>query len=218
MSKTKASPGVPAEVGVEVSEETTIEDITSLLHVKCVGLSELMFNRFTSIEEAESMPPEDKLYLDDERQLFLPSNNVIAFLGSRQKSCAAKFKGKKREPFCEGILANVTIDPMEIPITREGERIKFSKFIADKDEEAGIYVAHHKALVKKGSSYIPLPTHRPVIKLPWEVEFDVMLLENDDGITVNLLSSWIIKGGLSVAFGSYRPAYGRFLAKVTQVR
>lgn len=183
------------------------------VHVE--GVSGVMFNRF--IDMTSEHTPDEKMHLelvDGKKLLCWPSENVMSFLGARSggKSCAAKFMGKKAGPYYDAVLASVVIEPEYIPITKEGKRVEFHGWRDEEDKASGLKIAHHKAIVVKNKALIPVPQARPVLALPWEMDFSVSWFSaNEAKITRALLEDWFMRGGLAVGFGSYRPRFGRFL-------
>ena len=95
---------------------------------------------------------------------------------------------------------------MNIPITRDGKPIVLSGFEHDRDAAGGIYVHRCVARLKDG---IPNPKVRPVIELPWEVEFDMHILE-EGGVREVTLKGYIERGGLAIGLGTYRGVFGKF--------
>ena len=57
---------------------------------------------------------------------------------------------------------------------------------------------------------IPNPKERPVIELPWEIEFNIIHFENSDVSLITLKQLFDI-GGISIGFGTYRGVYGKFI-------
>lgn len=114
--------------------------------------------------------------------------------------------GKTYTKTANEFLAFVQVTPTHIPLTRNGEPIVFNEFVGDLDEKAGIYVDRRVARLNKG---IPNPKVRPVVKLPWELEFDLHILEEGDVREVTL-KGYIARGGLALGLGTYRGVFGKF--------
>jgi len=93
-----------------------------------------------------------------------------------------------------------------VPILRNGTPIEFTEFIDGHDKAAGIHVEYHVARLDKG---IPNPKERPVIELPWSMEFNVTLF-NNPVVDENLLKEAFVRGGLQLGFGTFRGVYGKF--------
>ena len=186
------------------------------LHVVCDGLAPIMFDRYTSID-VKHIAPEDKLYLSEEdgETLVMPAKNILSFLGASKKSCCDVFMGRKRAPYVSACKYAVMIEQQEIPFIRNGKTIKFTGW--DKGTEvcasAKVYVDHDKGIVWNKGLAVPVELHRPVLEMPWSLEFDIVLWTNEY-IDSKLLQQWITAGGIQIGFGSYRPRFGRFLATV----
>jgi len=207
----------------QATEAVGLKELQELteVRVKFTGLTAIMFDRFVSME-GEELPPEKKLYLREEgkrKRVILPSGNIMSFLAGEKKSCCAFF-AKKGEgaKIRQMIWGAVAIRPDEIPFTRDGKPAYFKGF----GEGTGFRIDERKAIVKKGGQLIPQPTIRPVMELPWELEFDLTLWGNDlkfrffpeEGRT---LANWFIRGGLMVAIGNFRPHFGRFTAEFKEI-
>lgn len=195
--------------------DTTIAN--EKLSVVCTGITPLMFDRYQGIDG--EVAPEDKLYLsrDGKGHVVIPSKNLESFLGSddQRKSCAGLFMGKKRGPYVQACGYAITVEPWEIPITRNGKPIVFKGWDAKSDppssKSAGIHVDYDKGVVPgKG---VPVELKRPLIELPWKITFDVTLWKNDL-IDRKRLTDWLTNGGIQVAIGNHRPKFGRFAAAV----
>jgi len=165
------------------------------------GLKDVMFDRYPGDNKTELMP-EQKLYCaEDGKTLVLPTANLFSFLGAENTtSCAKKFGAKGWRNIASGFLSFLSIDPDPIPFTKNGKPIQFDGF--DKD----VYVREDVARLKGG---IPNPKKRPVIKLPWELSFDLTIFRNEY-FQEELLQGYIERGGLVIGLGSYRPVFGKF--------
>jgi hypothetical protein len=76
---------------------------------------------------------------------------------------------------------------------------------------AGIYENFAVTRVKKGQTMIPIPIIRPVLKAPWEIEFDVRIIERVGGVVkCSRVGMWLQRAGELVGLGNWRPRYGRF--------
>ena len=176
------------------------------------GMVGLLIDRFIDMS-ADERPPEQKLYLTEGNLLVFPSENIFSFLyGESPGGCAKRFEGKRWKEYKMVGMSYTTIQPELIPITRNGKQIRFNKFNDEYDKEAKIRVLHHKANVKKGTLNIPSPKARPMIELPWEMNFEVTIFENAL-INITKMLNWFERGGLQIAIGTYRPRFGRFLVE-----
>ena len=80
------------------------------------------------------------------------------------------------------------------------------EFNQDRDPLSGLYKAVHVARLDKG---IPNPKERPVLPLPWSLNFFLEYLANDD-VKLSEIQDLFVRGGQTVGFGTFRPAYGKF--------
>lgn len=175
--------------------------------VKLVGTMEMMFDRYAGDNKTQ-LPVEAKMYfMKDNKTLCLPAINILSFLSAKNTTSVAKLVGGKAyKGTADAMLSYVTINPQFIPITRNGQPIVFNYFTNGRDDEAGIYVHRSVARLDKG---IPNPKERPVVELPWELEFNLCLIKNDV-VDETLLQTAFIKGGLALGLGTFRGLFGKF--------
>jgi len=179
--------------------------------VQCSGIVGLLEDRFIDMS-ADERPPEQKLYLNAEKQLIFPSENIISFLYSEKDGCAKRFEEKKWKNYVKEGMACTSILPEFPTINRNGQPIQFVEFQNEYDDSAFIRVLHHKATIKKGSASIPSPKIRPMIEIPWGIEFEITIFDNAL-IDLQKIKNWFIKGGTKIGFGTYRPRFGRFMVE-----
>ena len=147
------------------------------------------------------------MYLDHNQHLILPSLNVSSLLtAENSKSVCRTFFGKAGKEVGLGISSYVFITPFEIPIHDGEQPIIFTGF----NEQ--IYVQIHVARLAKG---IPNPRHRPVIALPWFVDFTVEYVENPYCSMETLRQAFTYGGTLGL--GTFRPFFGRYELSLWQV-
>lgn len=98
-----------------------------------------------------------------------------------------------------GIKAYTSITPFDIPIEDDNGPIKFDGW----NEQ--IKAVQHVARLSKG---VPNPKHRPVLSLPWKIEFNVEYVVNTYCTLENLKQAfnW---GGIA-GVGTFRPYFGRY--------
>jgi hypothetical protein len=162
-----------------------------------------MFDRYAGSNN-EQLAPMDKVYLDsqDKSTLVFPSVNILSFLSSQNsESAPQRILGKKWKSVAKAALSFVDIDPIEIPFMRNGKSIK--------RDESDLYIAFHVARMKKGMLTIPNPKERPVLPLPWELSFNITLMDNPD-LTESILKRLFYEGGISIGWGTFRGVYGKF--------
>ena len=171
------------------------------LHVVLSGLTPFMADAFRGQEE---IPPEQKLYYGlDKKTLILPASNIVGFLTSKSShSCLRVFTSNKdwktRGP---EIVGNVYVDPVSIPFLSDGKPIKF-----DGKWNEVVYIDERMA---RPSNTARVMARRPVITLPWTLEFTLTINETEF-VTASRIKDWFARGGISVGVGAYRPMFGRF--------
>lgn len=181
-------------------------DITEI-RVKLTGLTDIMFDRYGGDNKTQ-LPVESKMYyLPDGKTLCLPALNLQSFLASKNTTSVSKMVGGKSwGAIADAMLSYIQVSPMMIPITRNNAPIGFNQFLNGRDTAAGIYVHKSVARLAKG---IPNPKERPVIELPWELEFNLSLIKNDV-VDETLLLTAFKKGGLAIGLGTFRGVFGKF--------
>lgn len=174
--------------------------------VRIVGLRPIMFDRYAGDNKTQ-LAPEQKLYLSPGLEVILPTANVMSFLGAQNTESAAKrFCGKGWRSAAAALTSFVTIDPDPLVLERGGKPIKFAGFDDGPGGERGAYVDHAVARLPKG---IPNPKERPVIALPWEISFEITLMQNPS-VDETLLMRLFEQGGAAIGFGTYRGVFGKF--------
>jgi hypothetical protein len=160
-----------------------------------------MFDQFKG---QESLPPEQKLYLSAGTQnVILPSSNMEGFLASKSPptSCLRAFVSNKEWNQIHGeIRGNVSILETEIPFTADGKPVVFDSWNGQiiKDER-----------MARPSKTARVMATRPVLRLPWELEFTMVILENET-VKEAKLKDWFVRGGYSVGLCANRPTFGKF--------
>lgn len=140
-------------------------------------------------------------------ELIFPAVNILSFLCAENTKSAVKSFYDKREykDVAQAILGFVSVDPGEIPITRDGKTpIVFSGL-----KEGEIELHRSVARLAKG---IPNPKQRPLLHLPWQIGFQVALFQNDK-IDEEGLRNLFEKGGLLIGLGTFRGVFGKFKVK-----
>ena len=168
------------------------------IQVKIVGIKPLLFNKFNGIQD-EAIPTEKKFDLDG-GNIVIKSSRLLSFLfdmgdtaGGRNTIGAIKmFTGRKHKSLIVQGNAFIGVEPLTIPLTRNGKPIVFKKFGAN-----GILEYEDKT--GKGKPQI---VKRPLIETPWEAEFQISLVENDF-ISFDDLKGWFEKGGIMVGLGAW---------------
>lgn len=195
------------------SEQGTRETICRRVRIR--GLMPIMFDRYAGDNETQ-LAPSQKLYLgDDGASIVMPSTNVMSFLSAKNTDSAPKrlLDSRKYKKFTEACASFVMVqrDSQEysedLPITRNGEQLRFSGFGDDeKCPTSGVFIHRAVARLEKG---IPNPKVRPVLDTPWEIEFRLYLFVNDQ-LQETQLKNIFEKGGVAVGLGTWRGRFGKF--------
>lgn len=170
------------------------------ISVVLTGKRPMMFDRYAGDNNTQ-LPAAEKMYFaGDGRTLIIPSINVYSMLvAENTKSVCRQFFGRQGKTIGLGISSYTTIEPFDIPIIDEDGPIQFDGF-GDR-----IYVRHDVARLAKG---VPNPKERPVLELPWQLEFDVYYERNDSCSLENLRQAF--KMGGTLGLGTFRPFFGRY--------
>jgi hypothetical protein len=169
-----------------------------------------MFDRYPGDNDTK-LEPWQRLYFGPNKTLVLPSANVVSFLSAQNTDSAPKLLLDSRtyKRFTLACKSYVSISPTVhlMPFLRDGYPIVFDRLNKDEtDPVSGVYIDHDTARLEKG---IPNPKVRPVLPLPWELEFQLLLWPNTQ-IQEQQLLNIFTKGGIAVGLGTNRPRYGKF--------
>jgi len=168
--------------------------------VTLTGIRPIMFDRYSGSMK-EQLSPLDKVYKSKEGNLILPSANIMSFLSAQNtESAPQRVMGRGWKAIAKAAMSFVDINPMEIPIIREGS------LLTTNDVE----IDYRKAIIKKGQLSIPSDKERPVINLPWEVSFEITLYKNPD-LNEMILKKLFNDGGIQIGLGTYRGIFGKFI-------
>jgi len=181
------------------------------INVMLEGISDIMFDRFID-HSKEDRPPEQKLYLTENNITVLPSENICSFLfGNDPAGCAKEFEGRKCKTYIRTGLSHVFFDKTFIPFLDESEKeIIFTDFGAD--SKFGRYLGSGRTKSAGGSSIKQPAKYRPILRMPWFLRFDILLIANNL-IDSTKLYNYFSNGGILIALGTYRPRFGRFIVK-----
>lgn len=184
--------------------------------VTLLGTAPILFDRFVDVS-ADQRPPEQKLYLNDRNELVLPALNVMSFFfGENPGGCATRFEKKVRKDYQVMGMSHVLIDPQNIPFMRNGKPVVFTRFTDNYDAGAKLRVVYHKPNVKKGTQIISSPKMRPALETPWALTLDLSLFDTHL-INTKKIQNWLMRGGVEIALGTYRPLYGLFMAEFEEL-
>jgi len=169
-------------------------------NVTLSGLTPILFDRYAG-NNKEQLAVMDKVYLKDGMMVF-PSLNILSFLSAQNtESGTQRVVGRGYKEVCKAAMSFVTIEPFEIPFIRNGKPLRI--------EDAGLKVHHAVARVMKGKLAVPNPKERPMLECPWELSFDLSLLETPE-LNEVLLKKIFEKGGMAVGLGTFRGVFGKF--------
>jgi hypothetical protein len=174
------------------------------------GLKDIMFDRYAG-DNNTKLEVWQKLYLQPgaDKVIGLPALNIMSFLTAHNTNSAPKRLRDKRKykDICNACLSFVDISPEFIPLRRHGEVLTFGQFNDEMiDPVSGCYVHHAVARLDKG---IPNPKERPVIPLPWEIEFTLTIHPNREIKEVEILNLFE-EGGRALGLGTFRGVFGKF--------
>jgi len=171
--------------------------------VRLSGLRPIMFDRYPGDNKTELMPEQKMYFAEDGKTLVVPSANILSFLCAENTKSAVKLFSDSRsyKTLAQMYLSYVSIEEYELPLRRKGKPIVFAGF-----GQNGVSLDRRVARVKGG---IPNPKARPVVALPWELEFHLALYENDvfDETALRLMFE---RGGIASGLGTFRGVYGKF--------
>lgn len=180
--------------------------------VRLRGLADIMFDRFID-HSKEDRPPEKKFYLEGDNRVVLPNECIYSFLfrDLPPRGVIRKVEARGAADYISAGQANLIINPTLIPfVDGEGSLIVFNGFGPDKRfyivEMAGITKMAGGKVIKQEAR------KRPVLRLPWFLDFKVELWANEK-IDAEKLRTYFDRGGLEVSLGTFRPRFGRFMVE-----
>lgn len=169
------------------------------INVTIAGTRPLMFDRYAG-DNNTKLSIGDKMYLQEGGRLTMPAVNLFSLLAAENtKSVCRQFFGKSGKTIGLGIASYVSIEPFEIPLLDANGQIVFSGLNKQ-------ISAHYAVARVKGG--IPNPKERPVLALPWRLEFEVTYLDNIECTMENLRTAFV-KGGM-LGLGTFRPYFGTY--------
>jgi len=176
------------------------------------GTKPMMFDRYAG-DNNTKLEAWQKLYFHPKHgnQIGLPSLNIVSFLSAHNTNSAPKrlLDSRKFKAVANACLSFVEISPDWVPILREGKPIEFGKFDGDVDAKSGIYIHRSVARLDKG---VPNPKERPVLDLPWSIEFEMTIHRNRE-ITEQQIVNLLDEGGRAIGLGTFRGVFGKFLVE-----
>lgn len=178
------------------------------------GITPIMFDRYAG-DNNTRLEWHQKIYLRQGTSLLcLPNLNVVSFFTAHNTNSAPKRLRDKRiyKAICNAILSFVQISPTDsvshdtLLFQRDGEPIEVGTFGDAKDERSGIYLHRSVARLDKG---IPNPKERPVLPLPWRLEFFLTIYPNKE-IKEQEIKNLLAEGGMAIGLGTFRGVFGKF--------
>ena len=174
------------------------------------GIQPIMFDRYPGDNDTK-LEPWQKLYLKglDNPVIGLPSLNIMSFLSAQNTQSAPKrlLDPRKYRRMADACRSFVMIEPDFIPFLRDGKPITLgSKLENPPDPTSGVWIDRAVARLKDG---IPNPKVRPVLPLPWELEFHLTLFQNRE-IQETQVSNIMRDGGIALGFATWRGVFGKF--------
>lgn len=163
------------------------------------GLRPLMFDRYAG-DNSTTLPTQEKMYLTPERHLIVPAINLFSLLCAENgKSVCRQFFGKSGKTIALGIASYVNVEPFEIPVIDDKGPVVFNGWNGQ--------ISVHKAVARLAKG-IPNPKERPLLALPWYVNFTLNYQENKYCTLENLRQAVVMGGTLGL--GTFRPFFGRY--------
>ena len=177
------------------------------------GVTPLMTDRYAG-DNKTRLEWHQKIYLQEgTSKLCLPTLNLVSFFTAHNTNSAPKRLRDKREykNICNAILSFMSVNAVDgnsetIPFTRNGKPITVGTFTDRKDEKSGLYLHRAVARLDKG---IPNPKERPVLPLPWSLEFDLTIFPNKE-IKEQEIKNLLTEGGMAIGLGTFRGVFGKF--------
>lgn len=199
-----ATKEVPKNVEADLGQDVIVR------RVRLDGRTPIMFDRYPG-DNVTKVEDHQRLYFaEDLKSIVLPAENFMSFLGAQNTNSAPKvLLGRGWQRIAYACLAFVTVEPFLVPFTRNGKPLVFGGFKNNVDAATGITL--HRGSPGKVKGGIPNPgAHaRPVLHLPWSLEFTLTIYRNDK-VTENMIRSLFLKGGREVCLGTYRPVFGKY--------
>ena len=194
------------------ASNTRMETITR--RVVLTGLTEIMFDRYAGDNKTQ-LDWTQRMYLrPGTNVLVLPTTNIVSFLSAHNTNSAPKRLRDKRayKDIANACLSFTMISgpkehPGYIPFLRDGKPITVGKFDDHHDPESGLYYHFSVARLDKG---IPNPKERPILPLPWAIEFTLAIFPNKE-IKEQEIRNLFEEGGLAIGLGTFRGVYGKFI-------
>lgn len=181
--------------------------------VRLVGIKEIMFDRYAGDNDTQ-LAWSQKIYLVPKTEILcLPVINIVSFLTAHNTNSAPKRlrDNRKYKAIANAILSFTDISgpnahPQYIPFLRKEKPIKVGKFNEENEPLSGLTLHRSVARLEKG---IPNPKERPVLSLPWALEFTLNIRPNKE-IKELEIRNLFEEAGFAIGLGTWRGVYGKF--------
>jgi hypothetical protein len=193
------------------TSDTRLEKVTR--NVTLRGLNDIMFDRYAGDNKTQ-LTWAQKIYLQPGSNILAcPTSNIVSFLSAHNTNSAPKRLRDARQfkKIANACLSFVMIrsesgHPQYIPFLRDGKPITVGTFGEETEPESGLYLDRRVARLEKG---IPNPKERPVLPLPWDLNFTLTILPNSE-IKEQEIINLFKEGGVAIGLGTFRGVYGKF--------
>lgn len=169
------------------------------IKVQITGLRPMMFDRYAG-DNSTQLPTAEKMYLDRQQRLTMPAINILSLLAAENtKSVCRQFFGKQGRTIALGISSYCNITPFDIFIEDDKGPIVYIGWNGQ--------ISIHKAVARLAKG-VPNPKERPLLALPWYLNFVIEYQENKYCTLENLRQAMVMGGTLGL--GTFRPYFGRY--------
>ena len=196
---------------VQTQSDTRLNAVQRDVSIR--GVSPLMFDRYAGDNQTR-LEWHQKIYLrTGTSNLCLPTLNLVSFFTAHNTNSAPKRLRDKRQykGICNAILSFVSITDQagnaeNILLHRDGRPIEVGTFTDREEPRSGIYLHRAVARLDKG---IPNPKERPVLPLPWGLDFKLTIYPNKE-IKEQEIKNLLAEGGMAIGLGTFRGVFGKF--------
>ena len=172
--------------------------------IRISGICPILFDRYCG-NNKEKLAVMDKVYQENGILVF-PSVNILSFLSAQNtESAPQRVVGRGWKEVAKAALSYVTIEPYNIPFLRDGKHLRV--------DDADLKVHYAVARVVKGKLAVPNPKERPLLNLPWDLEFNLTLFETNE-LNEVLLRKLFEVGLIAIGLGTFRGPFGK--CKITK--
>lgn len=197
---------------IQTESDTRLQLIKRRVSIR--GISPIMFDRYAG-DNTTRLEWTQKIYLRNGTQsLCLPTLNLVSFFTAHNTNSAPKRLRDKRiyKGVCNAILSFVSIEGVDgntesIQFLRDGKPITVGTFGDSVDPVSKIYLHRSVARLDKG---IPNPKERPVLPLPWAMDFILTIYPNKE-VKEQEIKNLLSEGGMAIGLGTFRGVFGKFV-------